>query len=502
MKNFLKILAATIFVIAAPLMASAYTPPQTCSGIGFFNALSSGGSLTCSASSSILSLNVGPLYVGGVTATTTITANATSTFASGLNLITGCVTYNGGACIGSGGGGSGTVNTGTQGQNAYYAAGGTTISGTSTLFISSASNVGVGTTTPTGVFSISNSVTTSPATPLLVIASTTAGTATTTLLNLSNVGQLTLSDAGTLASPTITLSGAGAQSGILAPTTNEFEFSASGVNAMDYGVTQAGRWTASQMQFTATNNTVGLVSNTGGYYFRNGNAELSSSASNDIQLGGPDAAAAIAETLSANSVSAGTANTAGQNLTFTGSRGTGSATGGSMLFQLGIASSSNTGTQQNSLFTVLDISPTASGTVGVSTTTPTASLTVQLGSSTLATANAMDIWGIINGVDYLFQRIDEWGHLITSGPAPTVTGGTSSVSGNDRNGTITVVGTALTSVTLTFAHAYAAAPDCTESDNSTALTADISSISASQIVFSFSVGVTSLTIFYQCVQHQ
>jgi hypothetical protein len=142
-----------------------------------------------------------------------------------------------------------------------------------------------------------------------------------------------------------------------------------------------------------------------------------------------------------------------------------------------------------------------SGSIGVGTSTPTATLTSQLASSTLSTASAFDVWGLMNTVEWLFERIDEWGHVITSGPAPSVTGGTSSVSGNDRNGKITVTGTALTSVTLTFAHAYAAAPDCTESDNSTALTADITSISTTQIVFGFSVGVSSATVWYQCQQH-
>jgi hypothetical protein len=58
---------------------------------------------TGGASSSVFSINVGPLYVGGTTATTTISANATSTFATGLNLTTGCVTYQGGLCLGAAG---------------------------------------------------------------------------------------------------------------------------------------------------------------------------------------------------------------------------------------------------------------------------------------------------------------------------------------------------------------------------------------------------------------
>jgi len=45
-------------------------------------------------------------------------------------------------------GGSGTVNNGTTGQFAYYNSDGTTISGTSSLFIDTSGNIGVGTSTP------------------------------------------------------------------------------------------------------------------------------------------------------------------------------------------------------------------------------------------------------------------------------------------------------------------------------------------------------------------
>jgi uncharacterized protein YjiK len=49
--------------------------------------------------------------------------------------------------ISGGGGGSGTVNSGILGQVAFYGANGTTVSGTSTLFITG-ENIGIGTTTP------------------------------------------------------------------------------------------------------------------------------------------------------------------------------------------------------------------------------------------------------------------------------------------------------------------------------------------------------------------
>lgn len=71
---------------------------------------------------------------------------ATSTFANGLNLTAGCFSVSS-TCIGSGSG-SGTVDSGTTGQFPYYAANGTTLTATSTLFLTSGGNVGIGTTTP------------------------------------------------------------------------------------------------------------------------------------------------------------------------------------------------------------------------------------------------------------------------------------------------------------------------------------------------------------------
>lgn len=71
---------------------------------------------------------------------------ATTTFANGANIESGCFAVSG-TCISGGGGGSGTVNSGTQGQAAYYAANGTAVSGTSSIFFNNQS-IGIGTTTP------------------------------------------------------------------------------------------------------------------------------------------------------------------------------------------------------------------------------------------------------------------------------------------------------------------------------------------------------------------
>jgi hypothetical protein len=76
----------------------------------------------------------------------------------------------------------------------------------------------------------------------------------------------------------------------------------------------------------------------------------------NLRLGAADAAAPVAQTLSVQSVVAGTTNTAGANLTITGSQGTGTGAGGSIIFRVAPAGSS--GTAQNSLVTLLEATST------------------------------------------------------------------------------------------------------------------------------------------------
>lgn len=82
----------------------------------------------------------------------------------------------------------------------------------------------------------------------------------------------------------------------------------------------------------------------------------------NLQLGAADAAAPVAQTLSVQSVVAGTSNTAGANLTITGSQGTGTGAGGSIIFQVAPAGSS--GTAQNALTRRLAIVGAGSVVVG------------------------------------------------------------------------------------------------------------------------------------------
>ena len=94
----------------------------------------------------------------------------------------------------------------------------------------------------------------------------------------------------------------------------------------------------------------------------------------DFHLGLADAASPVAQTISVQSVVAGTSNTAGANLSINGSQGTGTGAGGSLLLRTAPAGSS--GTAQNALVTAVAI--TSAGNVGIGTTSPTSKLEVYL----------------------------------------------------------------------------------------------------------------------------
>jgi len=87
------------------------------------------------------------------------------------------------------------------------------------------------------------------------------------------------------------------------------------------------------------------------------------------RFGAADAAAPVAQTLSVQSVVAGTSNTAGTNLTITGSQGTGTGVGGDIIFQTALAGSS--GSAQNSLITALRIYSNQTVAVGKAYTVAT-----------------------------------------------------------------------------------------------------------------------------------
>ena len=150
---------------------------------------------------------------------------------------------------------------------------------------------------------------------------------------------------------------------------------------------------------------------------------------------------------------------------------------------------------------ILTLETTASNTVAIGTTTNNATLFVQGTSS----APALSLFTIASSSGSTTFSIDSKSHVITGGPQPTVSGGTSSMGSpsNDNSGFINVAGTALTSVTLTFATPWAKTPVCVESDNVLATAGDITSISTTTLVIGFGTGgVTTATVWYQCSQPQ
>jgi hypothetical protein len=147
----------------------------------------------------------------------TVQGTGTSTFARGIDLGGGCFSING-VCVGSGSG-SGTVSSALAGQFAFYNSDGTTVSGTSTLFVSQNTNIGISTTSPYAKFSI-HALNGGINTTLFAIASSTQ-TSTSSLLVFTNRGFLGL---GT-SSPYATLSVVGA-GGVVAESFNATNTSA------------------------------------------------------------------------------------------------------------------------------------------------------------------------------------------------------------------------------------------------------------------------------------
>ena len=91
---------------------------------------------------------------------------------------------------------------------------------------------------------------------------------------------------------------------------------------------------------------------------------LARRAAANLRLGAADAAAPVAQTLSVQSVVAGTPDTAGANFTITGSQGTGTGAGGSIIFQ--VAPAGLSGPNQNALSTALTIGSTRLATFATS----------------------------------------------------------------------------------------------------------------------------------------
>ena len=121
----------------------------------------------------------------------------------------------------------------------------------------------------------------------------------------------------------------------------------------------------------------------------NSDTTLSRKAAANLQLGAADAAAPVAQTLSVQSVVAGTSNTAGADWTFKGSLGTGTGASGNLVFQLGTPAAS--GSTQHTASTGLTLSNV--GTSGTAAHRAVFAGTVQTAGYTVATLPAAGVAG-------------------------------------------------------------------------------------------------------------
>lgn len=98
------------------------------------------------------------------------------------------------------------------------------------------------------------------------------------------------------------------------------------------------------------------------------------------------------------------------------------------------------------------------------------------------------------------------GHLVTTGGLPTISAcgaaPSGSVVGTDKGGTITVGGGVVTACTLTFNRTYGSAPDCTYSDNSTAIAVGQTAISATAFTIGTSASLGGGLVMYNCSCNQ
>lgn len=141
--------------------------------------------------------------------------------------------------------------------------------------------------------------------------------------------------------------------------------------------------------------------------------------------------------------------------------------------------------------------PSLTGSIGISTTTPYATLSIQTNASSgdalaIATSSGAAIFGVDND-----------GHTWTSGPAPAISScgtGTGTVVGDDQSGAITTA-TAATACTMTFSKAYRKTPTCTVTDNSLVGFADVSTISNTAVTFGISSALTGGLLYYSCQYH-
>lgn len=180
-----------------------------------------------------------------------------------------------------------------------------------------------------------------------LLSNDTSGNITTT--NAPTVtGIIRTSSAGNAAAPSLVVGNA--TTGFYSVSTTGLGFSVNGTAQADYNITASGKWTLSgglnTSFITVSGNTdvaINLSSNTGGISLRNGGTFITSPAGGSLQLGPPDAASPVAQTLQVQNVVAGNGNTGAPIWTLQGPLSNGSG-GGDIAIKTTLSSAAS-GTQ-------------------------------------------------------------------------------------------------------------------------------------------------------------
>ncbi len=183
----------------------------------------------------------------GTVSSLTVSSAATSTFSAGIDISGGCFAVNG-VCLG-GSSGSGTVDSGTTGYLAYYGSSGTSVSATSTIFLSTSSYVGIGTTSPWRTFSVQGS---SDLGFNALAGSFTATSTTASILPYASTTALTISGTayiGSLTGPLQAINGT-----VSASSTLSAVYGGTGVNS--FGGTNTLLYTSSANTLTSSSNLI------------------------------------------------------------------------------------------------------------------------------------------------------------------------------------------------------------------------------------------------------
>ena len=146
-------------------------------------------------------------------------------------------------------------------------------------------------------------------------------------------------------------------------------------NSLSSGVLPTGNF----VYFYAAGAVIATVTSSGFSIGGSNDVLLTRKAAANLQLGAADAVTPVAQTLSVQSVVAGTSNTAGAAFTITGSQGTGTGAGGSIVFQ--VAPAGGSGTAQNALAAALTIDSTKLATFAFAAAFPagsTSNLAIQI----------------------------------------------------------------------------------------------------------------------------